>query len=116
MKVPATDICRYCGKPGASVRTLAYWNQTPDLCHAECKSPGEKQEAIDCQVLDADCNDCVHFQRGKIIGGIPKAFSGHCLKFDRPTTAYPHFWTGRECFEHRRLVPLRNKNLTIFPH
>lgn len=101
---PPMNHCRYCGKPGATIKTLAYWNQTPDICHPECKAAGERQEAIDCQVIDADCNDCIHFQRGQIIGGIPKAITGHCGKFNKPTMAYPHFWTGRECFEHRRLA------------
>jgi hypothetical protein len=30
-------------------------------------------------------------------------WTGHCLKFDQPTEAYPKRWTGRPCFEHRRL-------------
>jgi len=98
--------CRYCNKlidDADWVTTLAYWNQTPDVCHSGCKQSGERQEAIDCQTIDADCNDCKHFKRGQIIGGIPKAISGRCLLDDTVTYAYPHFWTGKECFEHRRL-------------
>jgi hypothetical protein len=106
--------CRYCNLPiEHPVTTLAYWSQTPDVCHPECKKSGERQEAIDCQIIDADCNDCKFFKRG--IAGVMRwtglLFSkdttvvpGHCLKFNRPTTAYPHFWTGRDCFEHRRIV------------
>lgn len=78
---------------------------------------GERQEATDCQTIDADCNDCRHFQRGEVVKrwlsamidkkaglllvnmGIVK---GHCLKFNHPTEAYPHASTGRDCFEHRR--------------
>lgn len=98
--------CRYCDKPieGEPARTLAYWSQTPCVCHPECKQAGERQEAIDCQTIDADCNDCKHFERGsEIVRSIPKGFSGRCAKFDRPTAAYPKTWTGRECFEHRRV-------------
>lgn len=116
--------CRYCTKPieGSAVKTLAYWSQTPDVCHAECKQLGERQEAIDCQTIDADCNDCRHYKRGtlepKIVSKLhtedgrivdvvfqPNVFiGGHCLRFDKPTLAFPNKWTGRECFEHRRAV------------
>lgn len=100
-----------------AVKTLTYWNQVPFFCHAECKKSGELQEAIDCQTLDADCNDCKHFKRGQIVErwlsdmfngkciyrltnmGIVK---GHCLKLNQPTEAYPHMSTLRTCFEHRR--------------
>ena len=108
--------CRYCNKlidDADWVTTLAYWNQTPDVCHSGCKQAGERQEAIDCQVIDSDCNDCKHFKRNGItdeIKGTPttngvKAFTvfGDCLKFEKKTTGHPHFWTGRECFTHRRL-------------
>lgn len=111
------NLCRYCGKEGALVKTLAYWNQTECLCHPECKQEGEKQEAIDCQTIDADCNDCRFFQRGELVKQLLSAMrnkmvvmvwvnmgivKGHCLKFNRPTEAYPHMSTGRECFEHRK--------------
>ena len=98
--------CRYCSSILTledATTTLSYWNQFVFFCHKICKQSGERQEAIDCQTIDASCNDCKHFQRGKIIGGIPKTFDGHCLKFDKPTVAYPHYWHGKECFEHRRL-------------
>jgi len=112
------NICRYCALPVANpVKTLAYWNQTPDVCHPECKVAGEKQESVDCQVIDADCNDCRHFLRGELVKrwlsdikdgmktktltnmGIVK---GRCAKLRTETEAYPHMSTGRPCFEHRR--------------
>jgi hypothetical protein len=110
--------CRYCNLPVSDpVETLAYWNQTPDVCHAECKVAGERQEAIDCQIIDADCNDCKHFKRGYdvkrwlscMVDEKPSFVLenmginvGHCLKFNKITQAFPHMSTGRECFEHRR--------------
>lgn len=102
------NICRYCDKAieGQSVRTLSYWQSISFLCHPECKQAGERAEAIECQTIDADCNDCRHFQRGQILvkgvmhGG---AVSGQCLKFNKETRAFPKKWTGHECFEHRRL-------------
>lgn len=115
--------CRYCNLPVESpVKTLAYWNQTPDVCHAECKAAGERQEAFDCQTIDADCNDCFHYQRGKLAPKLesrlkkpdgtkvlvthqPNIFiGGRCLKFDKPVNAQPNKWSGLECFEHRRRV------------
>lgn len=112
--------CRYCEQPGADTKTYAYWSGTPDWCHAGCKAAGEREEAFDCQVIDADCNDCRHYRRGV---SAPKQISryknhkgewveiiykpeiwigGHCLKFNKPTIACPKKWTGLECFEHRR--------------
>ena len=114
------NICRYCLKALENpVKTVSYWSHISDVCHAECKVDGEKSEAIECQIIDADCNDCKYFKRGKIIplsdnclnqiklGKVPKfsseAWNGHCLKFDRETVAFPNKWTGRECFQHRSL-------------
>ena len=125
--------CRYCNQPITEQAILthayaycyAYWDfgQTESrqqfLCHAECKIEGIKSEAFDCQMIDADCNDCRHFQRGQVVKrwlscienkkpsmrlvnmGI---ITGHCAKFNRPTTAQPNKWTGLECFEHRRAL------------
>lgn len=110
--------CRYCNQEVTTpIKTLSYWNQHPFICHVECKVSGERQEAIDCQTIDADCNDCKYFQRGEVVKRWLSAMinkkagvllvnmgiiKGHCLKFDRPTEAYPHASTGWDCFEHRR--------------
>lgn len=111
--------CRYCSNwiDGPVATTLAYWNQTPDACHPECKTDGEKREAFECQLLDADCNDCKYFRRGYNVQrwlstmidkkpawvltnmGINR---GICNKFNKPTEAFPHMSTGRACFEHRK--------------
>jgi hypothetical protein len=115
--------CRYCNKPltDAGVVTRSYWSALEFRCHAECKVAGERQEAINCQTIDADCNDCRHYKRGRLahhvisnvttpdgrvveIGHRPNIFvDGLCLKFNRPTVAQPNKWSGFECFEHRRL-------------
>lgn len=57
------------------------------------------EEAYECQCIDADCNDCLHFERISMNNGV-------CLKYDRPTTASPKMSTGYPCFEHRK-----NKNI-----
>jgi hypothetical protein len=116
------DICRYCNGLFAvqsqPVVTLAYWNQNRFVCHAVCKKEGERQEALNCQTIDADCNDCRHFRRGEIVYAwlsdmqnkkkITRfvnmgCITGFCIKFRKLTMAYPHMWTGRPCFEHRRI-------------
>jgi hypothetical protein len=116
--------CRYCHKPiedGKQVKTLAYWNKTPDFCHVECRLQGEREEAIECQTIDADCNDCAYYQRGKIADKVinkiktPKGeikevifnpqiyVGGHCIKLNKTVEASPNKWSGLPCFEHRNL-------------
>lgn len=114
--------CRYCNKPieeSDRVVTHSYWQGLPFDCHKACKDAGVKQESLDCQLIDADCNDCKHFKRAWqaekrhewslnihqewiVLTHKPEVWHGLCLKFNRPTEAYPNKWTGRECFEHRR--------------
>lgn len=117
----AGQTCRYCAKPilaeQEGVTTHGYWWGNRFASHRACKDAGVRQEAFDCQMIDADCNDCRHFQRGEVVmrwlscmedgkAGMKLVnmgtVLGHCLKFDRPTKAYPNMATGRECFEHRR--------------
>lgn len=96
-------VCRYCANRVAetdAVATHSYWHGAKFSSHKSCKASGEIAEAFECQMIDADCNDCRHFNRGQIIG--KEIWSGHCQKFNRETKAYPKKWTGRECFEHRR--------------
>jgi len=125
-------LCRYCSKPVSDADaavTHSYWQGMKFLCHKNCKAAGEKSEALECQTLDADCNDCRHYKRGtsaptqisryknhkgewvEIVYKPEIWIGGHCLKFDKPTTAYPKKWTGHECFEHRRGEP-PNKELS----
>lgn len=117
------STCRYCSStisPPDLTTTHSYWQGLPFDCHKACKEAGVKREAIDCQTIDADCNDCKHYRRGKLaiklishtrktsgeLGEVthqPNVFiDGHCMKFDRSTLAFPNKFTGRECFEHRR--------------
>lgn len=61
---------------------------------------------MEMQIIDADCNDCRHFKRGKMREGLGVAcFEGHCLKLDKPTLAWPMQYSGHKCFEHRRAQP-----------
>ena len=63
-----------------------------------------KEDIIEMQKIDADCNDCKHFKRGEFVRLVAlKAFDGHCMKFNKPTRAYPVQYTGHECFEHRAM-------------
>lgn len=115
--------CRYCGIVASVLEecaiTFSYWSAFPFVCHKKCMDAGLKLEAFDCQVVDADCNDCKHFKRGQAAPKQvsrwknhkgewvetvynPEIWRGHCLKFDKPTLAFPKFCTGHPCFEHRR--------------
>lgn len=63
----------------------------------------QPDDIFEMQKIDADCNDCRHFQRGKMREGLGLAcFEGRCAKFDKATLAWPMQYTGHECFEHRR--------------
>ena len=116
------NICRYCNKPidNNAVKTLSYWGKLPFVCHAECRVKGEQDEAISCQTIDADCNDCKHYQRGQISPSLiskvktqdgriedvifkPEIFiNGFCRRFNKPTVAQPNKCTLMQCFEHRK--------------
>src|SRR5258708_1026768 len=101
---PHSDICRYCDKPIADngrATSHPYWSPVPGSCDKACKDAGIREEARLCQIVDADCNDCKYFKRGALLplqahvqasidagdapGFTSQTFTGHCLKFDRPT-------------------------------
>ena len=98
------DVCRYCDQPVADgVPVFSYWNAFRFMAHPACAKDGYRQEAYECQVIDADCNDCRHFQRGSMLSkGI---WSGLCSKDGSSVLAYPNFCSGHPCFEHRRTSP-----------
>lgn len=97
--------CRYCDQELSDtdkVTTYSYWQAVKFDCHKGCKVQGEKDEAFECQCLDASCNDCKHFKREKEVGGIPKGWLGDCLKFGEKVVAIPKHCMAMPCFEHRR--------------
>lgn len=75
-----------------------YWSKDPNQ-----DAQLTPEDILEMQKIDADCNDCRHFQRGAM-GKVPGLtyFDGHCLKLKKPTRAYPMQYSGYECFEHRR--------------
>jgi hypothetical protein len=102
-------VCRYCRQPvaeGEGVPTTSYWGAVKDVCHPACKRDGERAEALECQTIDADCNDCRHFRayrRDEPGYAVTKhARTGWCEHHDRETTAFPVFCSGHPCFVHRR--------------
>jgi hypothetical protein len=52
--------------------------------------------------LDADCNDCKHFQRGAMVKspGLTM-FLGTCGRDGSAVKAYPNWFTGKACYESR---------------
>jgi len=63
----------------------------------------EQADIIELQKIDADCNDCRHFQRGAAnkVGGLT-VFKGTCKKTGAEVNAWPTQYSGHSCFEHRR--------------
>lgn len=103
--------CRGCGLsilPGEPVAEVAaYWTpHTRYPVHAGCRQRAQREEAYECQLIDADCNDCRHFERDTTFkpkkGIRPASLPGRCAKFGKPTIARPNTATGHCCFEHRR--------------
>jgi hypothetical protein len=102
--------CRFCDKEILEGQELAYapsyWWSRGDIypCHAECKKEGKAREAYDCQLIDADCNDCKFFNRRENSKWV---CYGSCSnpksdEFNKDVKAYPNNATGRECFVHRQ--------------
>jgi hypothetical protein len=61
--------CRGCDaviEAGAFAVWNTYWTAMWAPCHAGCREEGMRAEAFECQCIDADCNDCRHFQRGVV--------------------------------------------------
>lgn len=88
-----------------------YWAE-PSADHDAKLTPAD---IVEMQTIDADCNDCRHFKRGKLVkqiqgltgllnlGKSGHYFEGHCLKLDKQTRARPVHYAGHECFEHRKM-------------
>lgn len=120
--------CRHCKQPIAKDDfdvVGGYWSNTVFACHSYCKKEQMEYEAYECQLIDADCNDCAFFKRGEIIEpitqkhkdiilgvflnsptvhkiGNPIKFHGFCEKHNIGTYAYPKTARGYTCFKHRK--------------
>lgn len=98
------NVCRFCKKP-ISEKDFAvyhsYWQGIKFPCHQSCLTEGTREEAYLCQCVDADCNDCKHYERDP--NRVFKTHSiGHCNKFKKEVIGRPKFCSGYECFEHRK--------------
>ena len=103
----SSKTCRGCSWPILKENDFAiwvtYWRSILFPSHKGCLDL-IKEEAYECQKIDADCNDCGHFKREKGLHGL-------CLKKNVPMVARPVFASGYECFVHR-LDLIRQKNET----
>lgn len=100
---PEQKVCVDCGAP-ATGDYMGYWRASVPCCaeHLAKRRAGRAEEVRWCQEIDADCNDCRHFE-ARQDGGQPKwRRVGWCHQKNQPTTAFPLMCTGHECFEHRR--------------
>ena len=99
-----SDKCRFCKgqlTKDTITKVSSYWSVLVCACHKECKVKGMSEEAYDCQMIDADCNYCKWFIRGKggMTGGAGK---GHCWIDWTETTCQSNSFSGKSCFEHRK--------------
>ena len=100
-----SNTCKYCNKPldfDTFHIKIAYWQPYWHPVHKSCHDKEWSLEVIECQTIDADCNDCKHFKRGTLVR--EGSFSGLCTKYNKPTFGHPNFSTGHKCFEHRKTV------------
>lgn len=83
---------------------MGYWHPFSwRAVHKDCAKAAKDREVHWCQSIDADCNDCKHFERIKLIGAsTPASYLGNCKKFNKETIAYVNLCTRHECFEHRK--------------
>jgi len=106
-------VCRECQLPIEENEFgifITYWKAFWFPVHKACAGEKEfKYEAYLCQCIDADCNDCIHFERGPTVetkgldGSIGKSNSfGVCGKFNKEVRACSNFCSGLTCFEHRK--------------
>ncbi|MCP3686713.1 MAG: hypothetical protein GY861_29090 [bacterium] len=99
-------VCRYCKKPIKGEEPypcFSYWSSYEFWCHKECYKDGNSKEAYNCQCIDADCNDCKYFNRGKMLKkGRASIWEGQCVKKKTKVKAYPNFCSNHPCFVHRR--------------
>jgi hypothetical protein len=100
-----SDKCRFCGGELNSdniTKVTTYWNQLVCPCHKDCKVKGMAEEAYDCQLIDADCNWCKHFQRTPG-SNMPGGFgNGHCGLDGTEVPCSSNSYAGNECFIHRK--------------
>lgn len=77
--------CKHCGKEITSDEfdyNASYW--TPNTWrpyHKSCKKDAVTQEAIACQTIDANCNDCKYFKRGEVESELTEDHSFLAVKF-----------------------------------
>lgn len=80
----------------------SYW--TPFLwrpVHKNFKREYRNNESVECQTVDANCNDCKHFtRRNELAKGL---YGGTCAKLNKDVKASVNTFAGNECFEHRRI-------------
>ena len=104
-----TNRCRRCDAALSEVVVgSTYWSaKKQPFCSDTCKRLDEVECVYECQKIDANCNECVHFKREELqkVPGIPGGvWHGQCLKKGVPTEGISRWYQGHECFEHRKDV------------
>lgn len=102
-KCSPSNICHSCKQPIEAkdfTVKISYWTAIWLPSHKACAQ--DLASIIECQTIDADCNDCKHFKRDKVVN--EGTILGTCLKYGDAVYAHPNFCSGHKCFEHRRAV------------
>lgn len=104
--------CTWCKKLNVDDIYYSYWNATWIPTHKECKQLLSKDTAYECQVVDANCNDCKFFISKKTHKSRSDSWrTGECKKGNAnmklfsdkyPAIAQPNFCQGNDCFVHRK--------------
>ena len=102
LKMGNGEVCRGCHLPineeDADVMVGYWYPHSYYLVHKKCRDEAIRQERYELQKIDSDCNDCIYFKREKTN---PDVSYGQCMKYNKPTKAYPNTCTGHKCFRHR---------------
>lgn len=108
--------CHHCKQVFTELPEIyySYWGAVWIPLHKECIQPYKEVEILFCQKVDADCNDCIYFDRtntkGESLGMSREFFSkiktikGYCSFHDKVTEASPNNFSGYPCFKHRKEV------------
>lgn len=101
--------CDYCGKPLKRIEDCetgtGYWStESWHKYHKDCKHL-RKQNEVEQQKIDQNCNDCTYYERKKRLGGYFGDSTGYCNRLNKETQACAKpYCTGLEhdnCFKHR---------------
>lgn len=90
----------------------SYWNPLwKPCCSEKCSLKCYKKEEYECQLIDSNCNECIHFERKDFSSNSKSqthnlfqpvgCYIGDCKKLKKIAGANRNNFQGMDCFEHR---------------